>query len=249
MIAHDVTPRKPSSTLAWLEPFRAMLELSALPAASPLLMSAPRGDGHPVLVLPGFCTGDSSTLILRQYLNYLGYRSEAWELGYNLGHETLGGDGSKLLSRLSKVVDRSGRRASIVGWSLGGVMARNVARKHPELVRQVITLGAPFAGEPTATSLRAFYEAVTGETLDSAAAMARFRRDMEPPPVPTTSIYTRSDGITAWQNCLEEETGTAENIEIAGSHSGLTHNPAALLLIAQRLAQPEGAWKRINMLD
>jgi pimeloyl-ACP methyl ester carboxylesterase len=234
----------PPLSLAWLEPFRAMGEFAALLAASPVLMTAKRGDGHSVLVLPGFSATDLSTTCLRAYLTYLGYRSEEWSLGRNLGYRMLGKEQARLRARVEEVAADSGQKISIIGWSLGGVMARQMAREHPELIRQVITLGAPFTGDPRATSIRGYYELASGERLDAPETRLAWEANRAAPTVPATSIYSKTDGITAWRNCLEEESETAENIEIFGSHMGLTVNPMALYAIADRLAQPEANWRR-----
>lgn len=234
----------PPLLFAMLEPFRAIGELATLFAASPMLLTAKRGDGHSVLVLPGFSATDFSMTCLRAYLTYLGYRSHEWSLGRNLGYRTLGKAQKRLRARVEEVAADSGQKISVIGWSLGGVMARQMAREHPELIRQVITLGAPFTGDPRATSIRHFYEMASGELLDAPEARRKWEANRAAPSVPATSIYSRTDGITAWRNCLEEETATAENIEIFGSHMGLPVNPMALYTVAGRLAQSEGSWRR-----
>jgi pimeloyl-ACP methyl ester carboxylesterase len=203
-------PRSRLSRALWLalEAPRAALEASSLAPALPWLASAPRGDGHPVLVLPGFLASDASTRVLRAYLAQLGWAPHGWALGRNAGpHEALL---DALLGRLGEIAGAG--RASLVGWSLGGVFARELAKRAPGRVRCVITLGSPF-GERAA------------------------------PPVPTTAIYSRSDGIVNWRDCVEVAGPRTENIELAGSHCGLGVHPLALFAIADRLAQPEGAWK------
>ena len=133
--------RPPSPLLALTELPRALAELGTLPLASGWLATAPRGDGHPVLVLPGFIASDTSTAILRRYLKRMGYDAHAWELGRNLGPKAIGREGEKLVARLRAIHELTGQKVSLVGWSLGGVMARLVARRAPEAVRQVISLG------------------------------------------------------------------------------------------------------------
>ena len=148
-MSHTETQTKaPSALLALTELPRALVELGALPWAVPLLATAPRGDGHPVLVLPGFVTSDRSTTILRGFLNGQGYDAHAWELGRNLGPKAIGHQGEKLIARILEVHQATGKKVSLVGWSLGGVMARLVAKRIPHAVRQVITLGSPFSGSP-----------------------------------------------------------------------------------------------------
>ena len=239
----DAVIPPPRNALAAMEPFRAIAEFAGLWMAAPLLLAAPRGDGHSVLVLPGFGTDDQSTHCLRRYLDYLGYCSSAWQLGLNFGYRTLGASEERLRQRVEMLAATSGRKISLVGWSLGGVMARHMARDHPECVRRVVTLGAPFTGDPTATSIRRFYEMMSGEDLDASHTRSAWQANRAPPSVPTTSIYSRSDGVTAWQNCLETATATAENVEVVGSHMGLPHNAMAFHVVADRLAQPETGWQ------
>ena len=233
----------PSIALAALEPCRAVAELAGLWMTAPILLSAPRGDGHCVLVLPGFSADDRSTHFLRRYLRYLGYDSIEWGLGHNLGYRTLGQSEERLRRRVKSLAASSGRQISLVGWSLGGVMARHMARDLPNCVRQVVTLGAPFTGDPTATNIRRFYELLSGEDLDSSHSRKAWRANRAAPAVRTTSIFSKSDGVTAWQNCIEIETEFAENIEVVGSHMGLPHNAMALYAVADRLAQTEGGWQ------
>ena len=145
--------------------------------------------------------------------------------------------------RLAALFHRHRRKLSLVGWSLGGVFAREMARKAPEQVRSVITLGSPFAGAPRASNAWKLYERVSQRKADDWERRETMRR---PPPVPATAIYSRSDGIVAWQGCREQEGPESENIEVEGSHCGLGHNPAVLFAIADRLAQAEGQWRHFD---
>ena len=233
---------RPSPLLALTDLPRALIELGSLPWAAPLLARAPRGDGHAVLVLPGFVTGDRSTGLLRRYLRSLGHDARGWALGRNLGPRAIGAQGEKLVTRVRALHEETGRTVSLVGWSLGGVMARQVSRRLPEAVRQIVTLGAPFAGDPLATNVRPLYERLTGQRLDSGATADQLRESATPPPVPSTAIFSRSDGLVAWQNCIEPPSATTDTIEVRGSHCGLPTNPAVLYAVADRLAQAEGAW-------
>jgi len=233
----------PSMFLALTEIGRAVLELSALPLAAPFLLSAPRGDGHPVLVLPGFTTTDLSTTVLRRYLARAGYDVHAWELGRNLGPRAIGWEGEKLIARLEAIFHKTGRKVSLVGWSLGGVLARQLSRRRPDLVRQVISLGSPFAGDPRATNVWKAYEWMTGQRLKDKDTQRQLRESELPPPVPSTAIFSKYDGVVAWQNCREPETATTDNIEVNGSHCGLGVNGAVLYAVADRLSQAEDDWK------
>jgi pimeloyl-ACP methyl ester carboxylesterase len=226
----------PSRELLLLE-VRAIAELAAFFSMLPLLRLAPGGDGHPVLVLPGLAASDVSTRPLRAFLRDRGYRAHGWKLGRNLGPRT--GVETSMQARLAELHARYGRKVSVIGWSLGGVYARELARRAPAQVRSVITLGSPFAGEPRASNAWQLYELASGRRADDWPERERMK---EAPPVPATAIFSRSDGIVAWQGCLEREGPASENIEVEGSHSGLGHNPVVLYAIADRLAQPEGQW-------
>jgi len=226
-----------------LAEMRGIFELNASLIMSPLLMRAPRGDGHPVLALPGFLASDLSMAPLRRYLTELGYDAHAWQMGRNLGG--LSRMRAALRERLAEIHATTGRKVGLIGWSLGGVYARDLALQAPELVRDVVTLGSPFANDVRATNATRLYEAVTGETADAYPELrAAISGDL---PVPTTSIYSRADGIVNWQTCRLRPSDTAENIEIhLASHVGLGVNPAALWAVADRLAQAEGQFKQFD---
>lgn len=219
---------------------RAIPEFGAFLGALPLLSLAPRGDGHPVLVLPGLVTSDISTRPLRSFLKRQGYAVSGWGLGRNFGPRPGVQDG--MLALLRELHETHGRKVSIIGWSLGGVYARQLAKMEPDLVRAVITLGSPFGGQPTATNAWRIYEMVSGKrATDADTSFGGAISD--PPPVPSTAIFSRTDGICAYQICMEPRTATTENIEVQGSHCGLGHNPAVVYAVADRLAQAEGKWR------
>ena len=218
----------------------------ALPVAAPWLAAAARGDGHGVLVLPGFAANDKATAALRRYLRALGHDAHGWALGRNLGRRSIGDESERLLERLETVRARTGRPVSLVGWSLGGVMARKLARAAPHDVRQVITLGSPFTGNPHATTIARLYERVSGDRIAGAFVTAMLEESRTPPPVPSTAIYSRGDGIVAWRNCVEPVSATTDNIRVRGSHVGLPFNPAVWFAVADRLALPEGGWRRFE---
>jgi pimeloyl-ACP methyl ester carboxylesterase len=206
--------RPPNAALLATELPRAAGELGASLAAAPLLARLPRGDGHAVVVLPGLAASDSSTLPLRRFLRSLGYHVHGWRLGRNQGptQKILSG----LDSRFSTLRElHESAPISIVGWSLGGIYAREIARRDPASVRQVITLGSPFRMTGQGRNLR----------------------------VPVTNVYTRGDGVVSWRDCIDKPGPLRENVEVRGSHCGLGHNTAALVVIADRLAQPAGTWE------
>src|SRR4051794_11561062 len=232
--------RPPSKVLLALEGRRALLEYGATVAALPILRSAPRGDGHSVLVFPGLTASELSTLTLREFLRAQGYRAHDWGLGLNLGPRE--GVLDACLDRVKQLRAESGRKVSLIGWSLGGIYAREMAKLVPDDVRCVITLGTPFTGSPRATNAWRIYELASGERADS----VENDRFASPPPVPTTSIFSRTDGVVAWQCSVERETMIAENIEVEASHIGLGAHPSVIYAIADRLSQPEGAWKKFD---
>ena len=230
--------RPPSRTLMFLEG-RAIPELGAFLGALPLLGLAPRGDGHPVLVLPGLVASDTSTRPLRSFLKSRGYAVSGWRQGRNLGPRE--GVQHAMVDLVHELTDMHGRKISLIGWSLGGVYARQLAKMMPDRVRSVITLGSPFAGNPKATNAWRVYEMASGRRADEQDL--RFGGSVSAtPPVPTTAIFSRTDGICAWQGCMEKPSAHAENIEVESSHCGMGHHPAVVYAVADRLAQPEGQW-------
>ncbi len=232
---------KPPNLLLLALEGRAPWEFGASLLATPLLKNVPRGDGHPVMVLPGLMAGDALTLFLRKFLQGSGYMTYAWEQGLNLGPR----DGvlDACIARVKELSQKHGQKVSLVGWSLGGIFAREIAKALPNDVRLVITLGSPFAGHPKANHVWRLYQALSGKTAIDEVQMAEVRK---PPPVPTTSIFSRSDGIVSWQCCVEQEGAQAENIEVHGSHTGMVVNPTVLYVIADRLAQADGHWRRFD---
>jgi pimeloyl-ACP methyl ester carboxylesterase len=233
-------PTPPNWLLLALEG-RAFIELGATLMSSPLLRRAPSGDGHPVLVFPGLIAGDTTTILMRNFLNKLGYASYAWEQGLNLGPRP--GVVEACVERVQELRQRHGQPVSLIGWSLGGVYARELAKNLPQDVRSVITLGTPFTGDPKANNAWRLYELTSGQRLVDDAQLENLKQT---PPVPTTSIYSRTDGVVAWRCSIEKESNASENIEVHASHFGLGMNPTALYAIADRLAQPHGQWRRFD---
>jgi len=234
------TQDRPSLPLYLTEPSRATADYGLYLATRPLLRALPAGDGHPVLVLPGLLTDDVSTRPLRRTLRGLGYRTHGWRLGRNIGPTAAAVTGMR--DRLDQLCSRYGRPVTLVGWSLGGLFARDLARRTPGSVRQVVTLGSPFrmASTDQSRAHRAFerYSHLHVERL-----ALPMEGDRGPLPMPATSIWSRYDGIVSWQACRETPGPRAENIAVQASHLGLGHHPAVLYAVADRLAQPEGSWR------
>ena len=232
--------RAPRLRLLATELPRAGLDLAALIATSPLLATAPRGDGHPVLVLPGLLTGDPATLLMRNVLRALGHNVSGWTLGTNRGPTGQVVDG--LRSRLEQLHSESGHRVSLVGWSLGGVYAQELARASPGRVRMLITLGSPVLSRSRWTE---HLSRLVDQATYLPSAAARLPRAWAEPGslrVPATSVYSRADGVVNWSTARYAAGPQRENIEVRGSHLGLAHNPAVLWLLADRLRNGDGPW-------
>jgi pimeloyl-ACP methyl ester carboxylesterase len=237
--ANAVPPGHLLRALEW----RTGMEYLTARAAARRIARWPHGDGHPVLVIPGFLAGPFSTQFLRDVLRRLDYRVYDWGLGYNMGYRA--GMDETLPARLRHIHERSGgRNVSIIGWSAGGIYARELARAFPDDVRSVITLGSPFRGNHTASTAWRVWRLVNrGSQATEAVSETAATRRAQPLPVPTTCIYSKSDGIVAWECCTSLPAPETENIEVRSSHLGYGHNLQTLAVIADRLAQPEGRWR------
>jgi len=221
---------------------RSVPELIGFFASAPALWSMlPRGKGRPVLVLPGFMAGDSSTRPLRTLLRALGHNAVGWGLGSNIGPST------KILDGMIELLDHLNQEdgpVDVIGWSLGGIYGREMARLAPEAVRQVITLGSPFQiSDSSESNVGPMFHALTKAHSDQIVMPRMPDHAREQIPVPTTAIYSRTDGIVRWKHCIDPAQPLSENIEVRGSHCGLGHNPAAVMVIADRLAHVTGQWK------
>lgn len=238
---HDTAYAPPSLGLLGCEPLRAAFEYLSHQFARERI--ALRGDGHPVIVFPGLATDKQATAPLRSFCEKLGYEVHDWGRGLNTGPQ---GDVHAWLDELADHIATllsTDEPMSLVGWSLGGIYAREVAKRHPQRVRQVITIGTPFAGTPQMTHASLLYRWVNGSV--PIADDALLRRLRTAPTVPTTSIYSRTDGVVAWQACIQPgHCETIQNLEVDGSHCGLPWNSQVLRIVADRLAQPAQAWRR-----
>ncbi|MFM9863653.1 MAG: esterase/lipase family protein [Micropepsaceae bacterium] len=227
----------PPRRLLFLEP-RGLIDIPTLFIAAPFLLTAPRGRKHGVVVLPGFGADDRSTLLLRRYLSLLGYDVQGWNRGRNVRRP--GEDLPAVIAQIKALRTKHNAAVTLIGWSRGGIMAREIARQVPDDIRMVITLGSPFA-DPNANNVGAIWKLITGE--DVPRNPERIEQLAEPIPVPATAIYTKQDGVVAWRACLEREGDNRENVEVRSTHIGLGFHPPALWAIADRLAQKWGTWK------
>lgn len=232
----DIAP--PGKLRAVSDAPRAWLEAGAIPFNWWWLRLLPKGDGHPVMVIPGFAGSDTYNKPLRRFLRDQGYHAVGWKQGVNLGHSHL--DLAQLSGRLEKLHGRKGRKVTLIGHSLGGIIAREAARRHPDKVRQVISLGSPIGKErDKASTLNELYRLINsepGELNEQHWHVA--------PPVPTTAIYSRFDGVLDWRVCLQKDGHEqTENVEVYGSHNGLTVNAMSWVVIAERLSRAEGDWR------
>jgi len=228
---------QPAAVLGLLEA-RAPLEGLSLLAAWPWLARMPRGDGRPVMLAPGYGAGDASMQPLFRYLAWLGYDVHHWGLGRNRGRVPQ--YMLELAARLGELqTDHGGAPVTLIGWSLGGVVMREVARDYPGLVREVITLGTPVIGGPKYTRVAALFARRENIDLDQLERDVH-QRNLRPINCPLTSIYSRSDGVVAWRASIDLYNPQARNVHVPGSHLGLGYNPLVWRVIARTLAGQPG---------
>jgi pimeloyl-ACP methyl ester carboxylesterase len=229
----DATPISAPSRIGLLREATGLLEPARLAWSLPRLAGLPRGAGEPVMVLPGFGTSDRATWVLRRYLDYLGYDVHGWGLGRNHG---------RVPALIPRIIDAvaavhaaaAGEPVRLLGWSLGGYLARETARERPDLVQRVITLGSPVVGGPKYTVTGRHY-AANGYDLDEIEAFVA-ARDAVPLKVPVTAIFSKRDGVVAWRACIDRVNPDVEHVEVRATHFGLGLSPDVLELVARRLA-------------
>jgi pimeloyl-ACP methyl ester carboxylesterase len=233
----------PPLTLLATEPLRALFDFCSAKLSA---RADPVGDGHPVIVFPGLGGAPFTTSHLRRFLKESGFSAHCWGRGVNTGPD---GQFDEWLAGLADDVHEKSRahggKVSLVGWSLGGVYAREIAKLAPGAVRQVITLGTPFASMGGgATHAETVYKMLGGDTSQLTPQMqARLRAT---PPVPTTAVYSKADGVVSWRGCIEKKTALSESVQVNASHLGMVTHPDVLRIVANRLAQPEGQWRPLR---
>lgn len=200
------------------------------------------GDGHPVLVIPGLLGGKTTTHRLRKFIKKMGYKPYDWRQGVNMGNID---DIEPLTDLLDHIFNKHQTKVTIIGWSLGGIYARELSKKYPEHVRQVITLGSPFADIQAPNHASWFMQWLHGDIHSDPRYMEWLKNISDPAPVPTTAVFSKEDGVVPWQVCLEaEEDDLHQNIEVTGSHLGLTNNASVWFLIADRLPYTSSNWEK-----
>ena len=211
---------------------RAGLTVVRLALAWRGLAAGQAGDGRAVLVLPGLFNSDRSNVALRSFLNRIGYRAYGWELGRNFGTRSIGAEAERLIAQVEAI--GVGGKVTLVGVSLGGIMARLVAHRRPDLVREVITISAPYAGHPRATRVWRAFEWLTGERVDDPSVTALRAEILAPLSMPATAIWSASDGLV---NGLACRGGDCADIEVTSGHLGVQLQPDVLLAVARVLAK------------
>ncbi len=237
------------SVLSSLLEARIFMEMALLPASLPLLMAAPQGDGHPVILVPGFMAGESTLAALKLFLQNKGYDVHTWGLGRNVGFR--GKHANALPQKIRYLHHTTGRKVSLVGWSLGGVFSFYGAESTQDCVRSIITLGSPVSvdmmGNQSPPALKAMYRLVSHRLGASAHLMqprAKAMREHRRLPIPTSCLYSLSDGVVPPQEAtIDGDPALHENIQVPGSHVGLGFNGIVMAIVADRLAQAEGDWK------
>lgn len=233
----SLSPYAPPSKARWAADFpRALWGAASLVPARASLNAAPRGDGRPVMILPGMFNTERSTFVMRRYLERLGYDARGWGLGRNLANRTIGAEGARLFEAVAALHDETGEPVTLIGVSLGGIMARLVAHRHPELVREVITVASPYAGDPRATNVWRMFEMLTGDKVDSDAVVAQRLEIAAPLSMAATAIWSRTDGFVNGMICHAPGEAGCRAIEVESGHVGVQLRPQVLRAIADVLA-------------
>ena len=222
---------------------RSVFEYGSFVSMRMLLKQLPKGDNHPVIVYPGFMASATSTAPMRRLLRDLGYHVYDWGMGRNL---TFNADREEDMNMFVRKISRKHKqKVSLIGWSLGGVYVREIAKAQPKFVRQVISLGSPLTGPKHSSRVKALFEAINGKPTPETAQ--RLQHLHEIPPVPSTSVYSKTDGVVHWHGSLQDETETSQNIQVPASHIGLGFNPLVMYILADRLAQGENEWEKFEV--
>lgn len=224
----------PPDRLRVVREARGLIELPRLLLRFPVLALQPRGNGEPILLFPAHGMGDGSTVILKAYLRLIGYRARGLGLGRNMG--AIADLLPRVLKRLASFARRSNQKVTLIGWSFGGYIAREIARERPDLVRQVITLGTPVIGGPKYTAVAEMYRR-RGMDIEAIAAEVEWRNQVALLEMPVVAIYSRADAVVAWEACIDRETPHVEHVEVRTTHLGFGFSPEVYKIIARKLAE------------
>ena len=229
--------KKPSLFLQLTEGFRYTIDLVKALYFFSMYNFKAKGDKHPVLVVPGLMCTDFSTILLRKFINKLGYTAYGWELGRNLGDLKDLNDIRKLQNRVADIRQKHNGKITLVGWSMGGIYTRELAKMNPELFHQVITIGAPFADAYAPNNVEWFYKLIKNPADVSSA----WREQMPiPAPIMTTAMYSKQDGLVPWEACKEiMQDDLHQHIEVSGSHWGLVTNAEVFAIVAKQIPYSE----------
>jgi len=243
MIHRDTSDavKRPSIVLGLTEGFRAFFELGTYFPYRFFMKNEGEGDGHPVLILPGFMSSDLSTIPLRSFIYNAGYKVYGWGEGINYARTDYI---DLLIDKVERIYQRHDKPITLIGWSLGGIYARQLAKHNPYIIRQVIVMGSPIKGVKEANNAIWMYELLKKSKLVSDTLDPELLKDFPlPAPVPTTAIYSKEDGVVPWELCLEDEDDWHQNIQVRGSHLGLGVNPLVLQIVADRLKYDQSNWE------
>ena len=217
---------------------RGLIELPRLLLRFPALALQPRGNSEPILLFPGHGMGDGTTVMLKAYLRLIGYRARGLGLGRNMG--AIADLLPRVLKRLASFSRRSNQKVTLIGWSFGGYVAREIARERPDLVRQVITLGTPVIGGPKYTVVAKMCRQ-RGMDIEAIAAEVERRNHAVLLEIPVVAIYSRGDAVVAWEACIDRLTPNIKHVEVKTTHFGFGFSPEVYKIIALSLAQTRGS--------
>lgn len=234
---------KPPSLIWSLLEGRSVFEFGTFVSLRLLMKHLPKGDNHPVIVYPGFLGSAHSTAPMRNLLRDLGYHVYDWGMGRNMIFNPSREEEMHIFVR--EIARKHKQKVSLIGWSLGGVYVREIAKIQPRFVRQVISMGSPLTGGKHASRVRTLFEAINGKP--TAETQARLEHLNDVPSVPSTSIYSKTDGIVHWHGSLQNETQISQNIQVPASHIGLGFNPLVMFVLADRLSQGENSWEKFDI--
>lgn len=230
-------PTKPAlSGMFWRE-LGLPRQMAWLFLRSPFLLKAPKVTSKPIVILiPGWMAPEACMEPLRLYLQYLGHDARHWGFGVNLGDPE--SDRLRLAERVRKIAAEEGRPVSLVGWSLGGVIARETAREAPHCVSHVVTYGTPALGGPTHTLAADKWGEDECRRIHERTREADLHRPIQ---VPMTIIFSKWDFVVSWPACIDRHSPRATHFEVSASHVGMGVHPDVWSIVGERLPRGEAA--------